>query len=70
MVARHVVGPVEEFPPGTHRVVRVGRAEIGAFSPMILRFISGGIGSFRIALGWSKSWWGQSEAKSVRSSPS
>ena len=31
-MARHVVGPVAEFPPGTHRVVRVGRAEIGVFN--------------------------------------
>ena len=28
----HVVGAVAEFPPGTHRVVTVGRAEIGVFN--------------------------------------
>ena len=28
----HVVGPAAEFPPGTHRVVTVGRAEIGVFN--------------------------------------
>jgi nitrite reductase (NADH) small subunit len=28
----HVVGRVEDFPEGTHRVVRVGRREIGVFN--------------------------------------
>lgn len=28
----HVVGPVEDFPPGTHRVVQLGRIEVGVFN--------------------------------------
>jgi nitrite reductase (NADH) small subunit len=28
----HLVGPVDELPPGTHRVVRIGRREIGIFN--------------------------------------
>jgi nitrite reductase/ring-hydroxylating ferredoxin subunit len=28
----HVVGPVADFPPGTHRVVRLGRIEVGVFN--------------------------------------
>jgi nitrite reductase/ring-hydroxylating ferredoxin subunit len=31
-MAEHVVGTVADFPPGTHRVVRVGRAEVGIFN--------------------------------------
>ena len=31
-MVEHVVGSVEEFPPGTHRVVRVGRIEVGVFN--------------------------------------
>ncbi|CAA9553352.1 MAG: Rieske (2Fe-2S) region [uncultured Thermomicrobiales bacterium] len=31
-MAEHVVGPVADFPPGTHRVVRLGRAEVGVFN--------------------------------------
>ena len=31
-MTRHVVGPAADFPPGTHRVVRVGRAEVGVFN--------------------------------------
>ena len=31
-MARHVVGPVTDFPPGTHRVVKVGKAEVGVFN--------------------------------------
>src|SRR5829696_9066453 len=40
-----------------------------AFSPMILRLASPGIGSFMIVRGWSKSWCGQSDAKRIRSGP-
>jgi nitrite reductase (NADH) small subunit len=28
----HVIGPVAEFPPGTHRVVRVRNIEVGVFN--------------------------------------
>jgi nitrite reductase/ring-hydroxylating ferredoxin subunit len=28
----HVVGTVDDFPPGTHRVVTVGRKEFGVFN--------------------------------------
>jgi nitrite reductase/ring-hydroxylating ferredoxin subunit len=28
----HVVGPIRELPPGTHRVVTIGRREIGVFN--------------------------------------
>lgn len=28
----HVVGSVDDFPPGTHRIVTVGRREIGVFN--------------------------------------
>jgi nitrite reductase/ring-hydroxylating ferredoxin subunit len=31
-VATYVVGPVAEFPAGTHRVVKAGRVEIGVFN--------------------------------------
>jgi nitrite reductase (NADH) small subunit len=31
-LAEHVVGTVEDFPAGTHRVVRVGRIEVGVFN--------------------------------------
>ncbi len=31
-MARHVVGPVTDFPPGSQRVVSVGRAEVGVFN--------------------------------------
>jgi nitrite reductase/ring-hydroxylating ferredoxin subunit len=31
-MASHVVGAVEDFPPGSHKVVKVGRAEIGVFN--------------------------------------
>ncbi|ABG03508.1 Rieske (2Fe-2S) region [Rubrobacter xylanophilus DSM 9941] len=29
---KHPVGRLSEFPPGTHRVVRVGRREVGIFN--------------------------------------
>jgi nitrite reductase/ring-hydroxylating ferredoxin subunit len=31
-VTEHVVARLEELPPGSHRVVRVGRREIGVFN--------------------------------------
>ena len=31
-MAEYVVGPVDEFPPGTHRVVKLGRIEVGVFN--------------------------------------
>lgn len=31
-MAEHVVGPADAFPPGTHRVVRAGKAEVGVFN--------------------------------------
>ena len=31
-MTEHVVGRVEDFPPGTHRLVQVGRIEIGIFN--------------------------------------
>ena len=31
-MTEHVVGAVSDFPPGTHRVVRVRNAEIGIFN--------------------------------------
>ena len=31
-MASHVVGAVADFPPGSHTVVKVGRAEIGVFN--------------------------------------
>lgn len=31
-MAEYVIGPVTEFPPGTHRVVKVRNAEIGVFN--------------------------------------
>ena len=31
-MADYVVGPVDEFPPGTHRVVQLGRVEVGVFN--------------------------------------
>jgi nitrite reductase/ring-hydroxylating ferredoxin subunit len=31
-VTEHLVGTLEELPPGTHRVVTVGRREIGVFN--------------------------------------
>jgi len=31
-MARHVVGPVADFPPGSHTVVKIGRAEVGIFN--------------------------------------
>jgi nitrite reductase/ring-hydroxylating ferredoxin subunit len=31
-VEEHTVGTLDEFPPGTHRVVSVGRREIGIFN--------------------------------------
>ena len=31
-MARHVVGRVSDFPPGTHKVVTAGRGEIGVFN--------------------------------------
>ncbi len=31
-MARHVIGPVAAFPVGTHRVVSIGRAQIGVFN--------------------------------------
>ena len=31
-MAEYVVGGVDEFPPGTHRVVSLGRIEVGVFN--------------------------------------
>ena len=31
-MAEHIVGAVDEFPVGTHRVVTVGRIEVGVFN--------------------------------------
>src|SRR5215217_8411933 len=31
-MAEYVVGTVEEFPPGAHRVVALGRIEVGVFN--------------------------------------
>ncbi|CAA9542612.1 MAG: hypothetical protein AVDCRST_MAG49-968 [uncultured Thermomicrobiales bacterium] len=31
-MAEHLVGPVDDFPPGTHRVVRVRNLEVGVFN--------------------------------------
>jgi nitrite reductase/ring-hydroxylating ferredoxin subunit len=31
-LAEHVIGAVEDFHPGTHRVVQLGRAEVGIFN--------------------------------------
>jgi nitrite reductase/ring-hydroxylating ferredoxin subunit len=31
-MAEHIVGRVADFPPGTHRVVRLGRVEVGVFN--------------------------------------
>lgn len=31
-MAEHIVGSIEDFPPGTHRVVQVGRIEVGVFN--------------------------------------
>jgi nitrite reductase (NADH) small subunit len=31
-MTEHIVGPVEDFPPGTHRVVQLGRVEVGVFN--------------------------------------
>ena len=31
-MAEYVVGPAAEFPPGTHRVVKLGRIEVGVFN--------------------------------------
>src|SRR5215204_2561138 len=31
-MAEFVVGPVTEFPPGTHRVLKLGRVEVGVFN--------------------------------------
>jgi nitrite reductase/ring-hydroxylating ferredoxin subunit len=31
-MAEHIVGPVADFPPGSHRVVKVGRIEVGIFN--------------------------------------
>ena len=31
-MAEHVIGTIDEFPPGSHRVVSVGRARIGIFN--------------------------------------
>jgi nitrite reductase/ring-hydroxylating ferredoxin subunit len=31
-MAEHIVGSIEDFPPGTHRVVRLGRVEVGVFN--------------------------------------
>ena len=31
-MAEYVVGAVDEFPPGTHRVVQMGRIEVGVFN--------------------------------------
>ena len=32
MSREHVIGDPSDFPPGTHRVVNVGRREIGVFN--------------------------------------
>jgi nitrite reductase (NADH) small subunit len=31
-MAEHIVGPITDFPPGSHRIVLVGRAAIGVFN--------------------------------------
>lgn len=31
-MSEHVVGSVDEFPPGSHKVVAVGRAKVGVFN--------------------------------------
>ena len=31
-MAEYVAGGVDDFPPGTHRVVRLGRVEVGVFN--------------------------------------
>ena len=31
-MAEYVVGSVDEFPPGTHRVIPLGRVEVGVFN--------------------------------------
>jgi len=31
-MAEHIIGTLAEFPPGSHKVVTVGRAEIGIFN--------------------------------------
>lgn len=31
-MADHIIGPVEDFPPGTHRIVQLGRIEVGVFN--------------------------------------
>jgi nitrite reductase/ring-hydroxylating ferredoxin subunit len=28
----HTIGPVTDFPPGTHRIVKIGNAEVGVFN--------------------------------------
>ena len=31
-MAEHIAGSIDDFPPGTHRVVRLGRIEVGVFN--------------------------------------
>jgi nitrite reductase/ring-hydroxylating ferredoxin subunit len=31
-MAEHVVGPVSDFPPGTHRIVKIRNVEMGIFN--------------------------------------
>ena len=31
-MAEHIVGPVADFPPGSHRVVQAGRIAVGVFN--------------------------------------
>jgi nitrite reductase (NADH) small subunit len=31
-MAEHIIGPVSDFPPGSHRVVKIGRVAIGVFN--------------------------------------
>ena len=31
-MAEHVIGPIGEFPPGSHRVVKIRAVEIGVFN--------------------------------------
>lgn len=31
-MAEHILGPIDEFPVGTHRIVAVGKAKVGVFN--------------------------------------
>lgn len=31
-MTEHIVGHVDDFPPGTHRIVQLGRIEVGVFN--------------------------------------